>query len=283
MTLETVSRPQTEMPWHAAWRALRRYLTLWRIFIVNSLILEMEYRTAFYTEMAIAITRTGWQLAGIWVFFVHKERIGSWTMWEAAIVLGLFIFFDGVMEMVLRPNMERIIEHVRKGTMDFILIKPVNAQFLATTRLMRFRYLGDVMAGLGLAIYSLWRLETEPSLLNIFLFVSLIAAAGVILYSILLVLVTLSFWFVNVTNILELSWSVYSAGRIPVDVYPRWLRMFLTFIIPIAFITTVPAEALLGRVTPRFASISLLLAAVALLVSSLFWNYALRYYTSASS
>lgn len=262
---------------------VRRYLYLWRIFVLNSLAMELEYRAAFIGETIVAFTQMGWQLAGIAVFFVHRPRIGTWTFWEATIVLGLFVFFDGFIEMFFRPNMAEIIQHIRQGTLDFILLKPVNAQFLATTRRVQFRFLGDVSAGLLLILISLWQLHMEPRLLSILLFLVLLATGAIILYSILLALVTLSFWFVNVTNILELIWSVYEAGRVPVDVFPRLVRMVLTFVIPIAFITTVPAEALLNKVNPRFATLSLLMATIALLASSGFWNYATRYYTSASS
>jgi len=266
--------------WSGWWRSIPHYAKIWRVFLLNSLTLEVEYRTAFLAEVVLSITALGWKVTSIWVFFVHRERIGTWSLWEAMIVLGLFTFFDGVLEMFFRPNLERIIEHIR---MDFVLTKPVNAQFLATLRFARFRFIGDVSLGLGLAVYSLWRLGIQPPWLSVLLFVGLLAAGTAILYSILLVLVTLAFWFVNVTNIIELIWSVFEAGRVPVDVFPGAIRAFLTFVVPVAFITTVPAEALLGRVTPRFASLSLLMAAIALTTSSLFWNYAIRHYSSASS
>ncbi len=265
------------------WKRALRYFTLWRVFIANSLALELEYRAAFIGQIIIAITQTAWQLVAIWVLFAHRDHLGTWTMWEAVIVLGLYIFFDGTIEMFFRPNLEQIVEHIRMGTMDFILLKPVNSQFLATTRIVHFRHLGDVIAGLGVALYALWRLNVQPRFLSVLAFLTLLLAGGIILYSLLLILVTLSFWFVNVTNIIELIWSVYEAGRFPIDIYPQTVRWVLTFVIPIAFITTVPAEALLGRVTPRSALTAMLMAVIILLVSSLFWRYATLHYTSASS
>ncbi|NPA91852.1 MAG: hypothetical protein GXO55_10495 [Chloroflexi bacterium] len=262
---------------------VRRYGRLWWLFLLNSLAVELEYRAAMISESVLALSRLGWQLAGIWVFFVHRERIGTWTLWEAAVVLGLFIFFDGLIEAFFRPNMEAIIEHIRTGTLDFVLLKPVDAQFLATVRWVRFRHFGDMLAGMGLIAYALLRLRRTPPLWGLVSLWALMLAAAVILYSILLVLVTLAFWFVDVTNIIELVWSVYEAGRVPVDAFPDVVRVVLTFIIPIAFITTVPAEALLGRVTPTFASLSLFMATISLAISTGFWRYALRHYTSASS
>ena len=264
-------------------RVARRYAYLWWVFIKNSLALEMEYRAATLSESFIALTNMAWQLATIWVFFEHTDQLGGWDLWEAAIVLGLFIFFDGFIEMFFRPNMEQIIEHIRMGTLDFTLLKPVNSQFLATTRFVRFRYAGYLVTGLGLILYSLLRVEMQPSVWVILFFIALLVSGAIILYSMLLVLVTLAFWFINVTNIIELIWSVYEAGRVPIDTFPGVVRIFLTFVVPIAFITTIPAEALLGRVNPLFASLSLLMAAASLAVSSAFWRYAIQHYSSASS
>ena len=82
-------------------------------------------------------------------------------------------------------------------------------------------------------------------------FAAALAAGGVIVYSFWLILATLSFWFVRVENILVIFQSMYEAGRWPVSLYPRWLRFALTFLVPVAFATTVPAQALTGRLTWR--------------------------------
>jgi len=264
-------------------RGVWRYVRLWRLFVANSLARELEYRTAFVAELLLAITETAWQLVALWVFFFHRPRLETWTFLEATVVLGLFIFFDGLMEVFFQPNMRQIIEHIRQGTLDFVLLKPANAQFLATARHVQFRYIGYVLAGMGLIVYSLVRLHTTPHAVNVGLFLLLVVAAAVILYSLLLALVTLAFWFVDVTNILNLIWAVYEAGRVPVDVFPRVVRWVLTFIVPVAFITTVPARTLLGRATPRTVVVAFALAGLLFALSSRFWSYALRHYTSASS
>lgn len=262
---------------------IRRYLRLWRLFVANSMAQELEYRTAFIAEVILALTETAWQLVAVWVFFFHRPRLETWTFPEAGVILGLFVFFDGLMEVFFQPNMRQIIEHIRQGTLDFVLLKPVNAQFLATARHVQFRYIGYVLAGLGLIVYSLVRLHTTPQAVNIGLFLLLVGAAAVILYSLLLILVTLAFWFVDVTNILNLIWAVYEAGRVPVDVFPRLVRWVLTFVVPVAFITTVPARTILGRSTPDTVLVAFALAAALFFLSNRFWNYALRQYTSASS
>jgi ABC-2 type transport system permease protein len=109
----------------------------------------------------------------------------------------------------------------------------------------------------------------------------MLLAGLVIFYSLLMILITLSFWFVEVSNIMELIYTFFEAGRFPVTAFPTWVRIVLTFIVPIAFITTVPAQAVLGWLQPAGVVTGLTIAAVLFAVSRAFWRYALRHYTSA--
>jgi ABC-type uncharacterized transport system permease subunit len=86
-----------------------------------------------------------------------------------------------------------------------------------------------------------------------------------------------------VENITELFNGLFRAGQFPVTVFPGWVRVFFTFIVPVAFITTVPAEAVVGRIRPEIALASAGVALALLAISRWFWGVALRSYTSASS
>ena len=114
-------------------------------------------------------------------------------------------------------------------------------------------------------------------------FTAALAAGGIIVYSFWLILATLAFWFVRVENMLLIFSSMYEAGRWPVGFYPRWLRFTLTFLIPVAFATTIPAQALAGRLGwPTLAGAYAMAAALAVL-SRAFWRVGVRRYSSASS
>ncbi|MFM7652258.1 MAG: ABC transporter permease, partial [Vulcanococcus sp.] len=112
---------------------------------------------------------------------------------------------------------------------------------------------------------------------------TLLLAAAVILYSLWFVLAALSIWFVKIWNATEVLRSVLVAGRYPVSAYPPTLRLLFTFVLPVAFLTTVPAQALIGQGSWPWALGSLLVALIVLCATRLFWRFALRHYTSASS
>ena len=87
----------------------------------------------------------------------------------------------------------------------------------------------------------------------------------------------------RVENILTIFQSMYEAGRWPVSLYPGWLRYGLTFVIPVAFATTVPAEALTGRLNWETLIVATALALGLLIASRLFWLVGLRHYSGASA
>jgi ABC-2 type transport system permease protein len=92
-----------------------------------------------------------------------------------------------------------------------------------------------------------------------------------------------SIWFVKIYNVTEVLRGLLEAGRYPMVAYPVAYRFFFTFIVPVAFLTTVPSEALLGRVELVWLLGAGLLALALFLISRMFWQFALRFYTSASS
>ena len=130
---------------------------------------------------------------------------------------------------------------------------------------------------------ALWWMERATGVSEILGFAVTLAAGSVILYSFWLMLSTLSFWFVRIQNILMIFHSMYDAARWPVTIYPPWMQVILTFIVPVAFAVTVPAGALVGRLTMQWLIGALALAAVLLVASHRFWKIGLRHYSGASA
>ena len=114
-------------------------------------------------------------------------------------------------------------------------------------------------------------------------FLVMLLSGVAIVYSIWLAMVSFAFWFVRIDNITELFYAFYEAGRYPVTIYRGVVRALLTFVIPIAFVTTFPASALIGRLDQTTVLIAVVFAVAFLFLSSRFWNFALRHYSSASS
>lgn len=260
----------------------RRYLRIARIFAGASLSAQMEYRANFLISVLVAVASSAGALLGLVVLYSDGQPLGGWSHREALVVVGLFTAVDGAIGAFLRPNLDKIAEGVRTGTMDFTLLKPVDSQFVVSTRSVNIFGFPQILLGLGLIV---WAVAGIPSVsaTGILVGILLILAGLSIVYSVWFMLCTTAFWFVKVENITELFNGLFRAGQFPVSAFPGWARVFFSTIAPVAFITTVPAEALVGRVQPRGALIAITVAALLALVSRQIWQYAVRSYTSASS
>ncbi len=263
--------------------SVKLHFRLLTIFYRFSILQELEYRVNFLTNVVMSIMWMGWGIVSATILFQVTNRIGGWDYNEVLMVIGLFTMFTGVIEAFFRPNVSNIIEQIRDGTFDFVLLKPVNAQFYASLRSIVVWRLFDIAAGVVIIIYALKQLGITPNVVQIATFGVMVLFAAVIVYSLWLAMVTLAFWFIKVDNLTELFNAFYEAGRFPISVYQGWLRALLTFIIPIAFVTTFPAAMLLNRGDNTQLVWGLVLAVLSFFLSNRFWNLAIRSYSSASS
>jgi ABC-2 type transport system permease protein len=265
--------------------ALRRYWRSLGCFWGSSLAAELEYPLNAAIELVSVLGNLAGSLFVLELLFAGRPSLGGWSWSGALVVLGLYTLLDGFTTCVLQPNLSRIVNHVQTGTLDYVLLKPIDSQFWLSARTVSPWGLPAIAAGLGLIGWALAHSEggVAGSPAAALLALALLLAALGILYSLWFVLAAMSIWFVKVWNATEVLRYTLVAGRYPVSAYPPALRLVFTFVLPVAFLTTVPAEALLGRGSLPWAGGSLLAAALCLAGSRLLWGYAQRFYTSASS
>lgn len=244
---------------------------------------EMQYRVNFFVQLVQSVIAIGTGLVGLWLVFAHTHALGSWTLYQLLIVMGVFTLMGGLIQTVIQPNMERLMGEVQDGTLDYAFTKPVDAQLLVSVREIRFWNLVDVLTGLLVVIYGIIHLPTHPSLLSILAFLAVLVLGGLMIYSFWMLLTTCAFWVVRMDELVNLFQGVYNAGRFPVTIYPGWMRAGLTFIIPVAFAVTVPSEALTNRLTGATVLGALALTAALLTLTRLFWRLGVRRYSGASA
>src|SRR5205823_5190650 len=207
--------------------AIRIFAALWRLNVAE----ELQYRANFLASVLGTVFWIGTALLTLAVFFSHTTRLGGWDYWEVVVLLGVFNALTGLIEAVLRPGIGRLASEVRSGGLDLVLAKPVDAQAFVSFRRLDIWRLTDVVLGLGLAGYALFRLGHTPSLAQLMAFGLTIAAAAVVVYAIWVVLMSLAFWFVSVENIAVLFDAVYEGARYPVSAYPGALRFLFVYLI----------------------------------------------------
>jgi ABC-2 type transport system permease protein len=251
---------------------------LFRLNVVE----ELQYRGNLIASVLGTIFWIAAALLTLEVFFSQTQRLGGWEFWEVVVLLGVFNALTGLVEAVLRPGIGDLASQVKNGSLDLVLIKPVDPLgFVSFRRLDIWRFT-DVVFGLLLAGYAMFRLGRVPSVFEVAAFFVTLVSAGIVVYAIWVLLMSMAFWFVSVENLSVLFDAIYEGARYPVSAYPGALRFVFVYLLPIAWTTTIPASSLTGRLRPEIAVAAVGVAALAMVITRLVWRAALRRYTGAS-
>jgi len=262
---------------------MSRYLRLLGVQLRTSLLLAMQYRWDFFLEGAVEAIWTLTALVPLLVVYRDRATVAGWSFPEALLVIGWFTLLQGVLEGAINPSVTQVVEHVRKGTLDFLLLKPADAQFLVSTARFQPWRATNVLVALGIFAFAFVRLGRAPTAGAVAFAALLLVTSVATLYAFWILTVSAAFVVVRVDNLTYLFSSVFDAARWPASVFRGTLRAIFTFVIPLAVLTTFPAEALLGRLSLERGALAVVIALLMLGLSRLVWTRAIARYTSASS
>ncbi len=264
-------------------RTLLRYLRLLRAQAAVSTAGAMQYRADFLVRGFMSVFWLGIAMAPLLVVFRSRESVAGWSYPEALVVLGWFSLLKSILDGSVSPSLQAVVEGVRSGALDFVLLKPADAQFLVSTARFEPWRLVDAMAAILLLGYAFYRLGRWPHPADVGVAAVLLVVAVLLLYAIWILVVSASFRVVRVDNLSYLFGSIFDAGRWPIHVFRGTLRFIFTVIFPLALMTTYPAQALLGRLSTSTAALVAAGGLVFTACARLVWRSAIRFYTSASS
>ena len=258
-------------------------LRLLKALFKLNLQLALAYRADTVVNILLNLMWLGWELLGISIIFSNTTSLGGWKVGELIALLGVFRLVNTLMAALIWPNTEKFNASVRDGSLDYTLLQPVDSMFLVTFSRMTIWRIWDLALAAVLLVVGI-RLSgggTTPPHLASFLFLS--ASGALILYSLWIAMIAATFWFVKFDNNVTILQALLDTGRYPATVYPTWLRLIVTFLIPVAVATTVPLQALRGDLTPWQILLFLGVGAASFFVASRIWKAGVKKYSGASS
>jgi ABC-2 type transport system permease protein len=260
-----------------------RYVRLFMVQLRASVQVTMQYRAEFFIGAVMTLFSLFWNTVPMLVIWSHRPTIAGWTFAEAMLVTAWFTFLRGLLDGAVQPSLQAVVEHIRKGTLDFVLLKPADAQFLVSTSKFEVMNIFDAVAAVGLAAWALVQQHVVPSATQLGTALLLTVAAAALLYAIAILVISAAFYVVRLDNLIYLFNSVFDAARWPSTVFRGVWRFVFTFVVPLALMTTYPALALLGRLAPATAATALAGAFVFFVGARWVWKRAIGHYRSASS
>lgn len=246
---------------------------------------EVAYRANFFIHLLYSLLNLGTGVLGVYVLFNQVESVRGWDFESTLGVLGVYLTVGALRGLFIGPGLEALAGldgEIWSGKFDFTVLRPVNIQFLVSLYKWRLFAFFDLLLGLGvLAVAGIW-LGYTLSAWQLLTFLLALFAGVLILYAILLAFAGLVFWSPE-TLFTWMFNGIFQMARYPVGMYPGWLRLILTWIVPVGMITTVPADAFRGTLTLPTLLGSLGLALLLVVGASLLFRVGLRRYASASS
>jgi ABC-2 type transport system permease protein len=250
-----------------------------RVGVMN----ELQYRANFFIQLLESVVLVGTGLVALAVIFDHTTDLNGWSRPELIIVMGVYTAVGGLIGFGIEPNMGKILSDIHQGTFDYVLTKPVDAQLLASVRQFHFWRLVDVVVGGAVIVWGLFRLDGSLTADELAGFAVTLVAGMILIYCLWLIVTAGAFWVVRMEMVQDLFTGMYRAGQYPVTVYPVGLKLVLTYLVPIGFAVTVPAESLTGRLTWTRLAITAMFLVVVFTVTRLIWRAGTRRYSGASA
>jgi ABC-2 type transport system permease protein len=244
---------------------------------------DLAYRADAIVNMVLSIIWLGWDLLSLNIIFSNTRQLGGWGPGELIALLGVWRLVNVMMSTIIWPNTEKFNTGVRDGSLDYTFLQPANSQLLVSiSRIVVWRA-WDLVLATVLIVTGIASSGGTTNPVQIITFLALTLSGAAIIYSLWIVLISLTFWFTKFDNNVTIMAALMDAGRYPVQVYPFWLRALITFVIPIGVATTIPLQALRGELQGVQMLGFLLIGVVVVLVSSRIWKAGVRRYSGASS
>jgi ABC-2 type transport system permease protein len=259
---------------------------LWRVWVANvrtGLIREMQFRLNFYSSLLRQLLWLASFMLLINIIFTQTNSLAGWSQGQVFTLLALSRIIEGISDALFNRNINNLPAAVNSGKFDFYLTKPLPAQFHAAFHRFRLIDCGNVLNGLVLLAYAIL-IEPTTHSLKAWLLFSFLAFLGIIIYySLLITLVTLVFFLERFEAFYAISELLSEPLTVPFDIFPPGAKTVLTYLLPLAFIVFVPAQALTGRLALWQLPAAFLITAIFLAIANLAWRSGLRRYSSASS
>jgi len=289
MTSQIPSRTEI-VPGRIAVSQFWYYSRVWSTFFANALSRELQFRSNFFTTL---ITRGFWFAMQIMLFgLIYRQvpAINDWSRSEYFGFMATVMLVNSLVEAFFMPNCAQFSELIRTGNLDFVLVKPIDTQFLVSFEKMDLAMVTQVLMGCGLLGYAIVASGVSLSAFSVVLYLLLLLSATAFFYSLMISLAAMSIFFGRNQGLLDFWFYITVFARYPSTIYSgtptgEVIRFAFSYVLPILLVVTVPARMLMGMVIEPNWLVAMTLATgvLSVIASRMVFMWSLRHYRSASS
>jgi len=263
-------------------------IKMWCVYASASVREQMQYRMSFLTGAIGQFLVTGIEFLAVWALFHRFGSLGQWTLPEVALFYSVANIAFAIADM-LCTGFDQAGQLVRNGELDRLLLRPRTTVLQLFGYQITLRRLGRLAQALTVFGWSLAYITIDWDPAKIALLLACIACAASLFLSLFALQATMAIFTVQTLELVNATTygGVYAA-QYPLDIYAKWFRWLLTFILPFACVIYFPMITILGKGDvvgiPHWIGYVTPIAGPLLLVASLgVWGWGVRRYASTGS
>jgi ABC-2 type transport system permease protein len=249
---------------------------------------QLQYRASFALDLLATFGFGFVDFLAVLIIFDNVPTLDGWTLHEVAFLYACSSLSFSIVDLFI-GHLDLFSRMIRDGTFDVVLVRPRGSLFQVIAADFALRRIGRIVIGAIIFGFALTGVETDWNPARVAMVGVMLIAGGLIFASVWVAGTTIAFWTVEGG---EFTNAFTSGGNFlaqyPISIYGEWLRRFLAFVVPMAFVCYFPAlyvldkEDLLGF--PRALQfLSPLVAVAAAVAAGVIWTFAVRRYRSVGS
>lgn len=262
---------------------MKHYIKTYYMILKINFAYSLTYRSTVFSDTFLTIL---WSIFNILTILFLTHNTTSAFGWDNNRLILLSISFNiamGIFHSFFTANFINLTSAVMLGELDSSLLKPIDTQFLISTKKIQYSGLSRIVVNLPLLLYFLTKIGISFTFVNIIVYLMLLLCGVLTLYGIWFIVLTITIWNPHLSNLINLLYQINNLSRYPPGLI-QGLNFFLSFILlPISFVLVVPVKSITYSATNFDFFLLIFSTALILMISRVFWRFALRSYTSASS
>ena len=212
---------------------MKKYLLILKAYFKGSLMNLMEYKFNFISGGTFELVWLFMYLIFIDTIFIHTETVNGWDKYRMLMLTFQGGLMDSVFTFLIVPGLKRLPEMINTGTLDFILLKPLNQRFTISFNEFDIPQIKNIIINITGLMYCLIKLNIWMTPLKLLLYILLSLNGFFLIYSIMFILMSLAFWFMRMDIVMGIGSELITIGNKPMQIYPRLLQKILIFVIPL--------------------------------------------------
>jgi ABC-2 type transport system permease protein len=249
---------------------------------------QLQYRLSFALDLTGAFLISFLDFVAVLIVFENVPALDDWTLHEVAFLYAATSVAFGFVDLAI-GHLDLFPRMIREGTFDLVLVRPRGTLFQVIASDFALRRLGKVIQGLVVFGFALGGLDVDWDAGRVAMVGVMLVAGALIFASVWVAGATIAFWTVDggeFTNAFTYGGNYLT--QYPISIYGEWVRRFLAFVVPMAFVCYFPALYVLDKDDPlgfprAFEFLSPLVAVATAAVATVIWTLAVRRYRSVGS